>query len=88
MFTVRQQVHGDNGDGETPRKLSWEEMHKAMKKVHAKERRKWWMRHRFVLEKERKAQRKRAEKKRLKKQEKHPEEVLAKRKFWVIIKKP
>jgi hypothetical protein len=70
------------GDGK--RKLTWDEMHKAMKKVHAREVRHWWMKERFLKEKARKYQKKRLEKKRLKRQEEHPEEILAKRKFWVI----
>jgi hypothetical protein len=73
---------------ETPkRKLTWDEMHLAMKKVHAKEKRFWWMKRRFMLEKGRKASRKQLEKKRFKRQEEHPEEILAKRKFWIIVKK-
>lgn len=82
LFPVQVQVQCPEED--TKRTLTWEEMHKAMKKVHAREKRHWWMKHRFILEKERKSNKARAERKRMKRQEEHPEQILAKKEFWVI----
>lgn len=65
------------------RKLTWDEMQKIMKRKRVKNTRYGCKGDRY-RKRMRKYQKKLREKKKLKRQEEHPEEILAKRKFWVI----
>jgi hypothetical protein len=70
---------------ETPkRKLTWEEVRKAIKRNYDRTRWNSWMVGKRIRVRQKKSREKQAIKKRLKKQKEHPEEILAKRKYWII----
>jgi hypothetical protein len=72
----------DVGNEKGVKKLTWEEISKYYK-------RKWWLKATKKYQKKnpnkvKENTRKQNQKKNLKRQKEHPEEILAKRKFWVI----
>jgi hypothetical protein len=73
-------------ESQPKRKLTWDEMHKAMKRVHRKSVYDSWLMGPVLRKRTSVCQKKRLARKKLKQQEEHPEEILVKKRFWIMYK--